>query len=43
MGDFRGREKMFCFRNANRKILNVHGFHLVCWGPFSYQSMGVVG
>ena len=35
-----GREKIICFRNANRKILNVYGIHLVCWGQFSYKSMG---
>ena len=27
---------------ANRKILNVHGFHLVCWDHFTFQSRGVV-
>ena len=43
VGGYGGREKIFCFRNANRKILNVYGIHLVCWGQFSYQSMGVVG
>ena len=36
VGGFGGREKLFCFRNANRKILNVHGIHLVCLGQFSY-------
>ena len=34
VGGYGGREKIFCFRNANRKILNVHGIHLVCWGHF---------
>ena len=41
VGGFEGREKIFCFRNANRKILNVYrkilnvyGIHLVCWGHF---------
>ena len=43
VGGFGGRVKIFCFTNANRKILNVYGFHSVCWGWFSYQSMGVVG
>ena len=36
VGGFGGMEKIFCFRNANRKILNVCGIHLVCWGQFSY-------
>ena len=36
VGGFGGTEKIFCFRNANRKILNVYGIHLVCWGQFSY-------
>ena len=35
-----GREKIFCFRNANRKILNVYGIHLVCWGHFLYTNQG---
>ena len=44
MGGFRGRGKMFCFRNANRKILNVYGFHSVCWGHFFYTNQsGIVG
>ena len=37
VGGYGGRGKIFCFRNANRKILNVNGIHLVCWGQFSYQ------
>ena len=37
VGGFWGEGKnLFCFRNANRKILNVYGIHLVCWGQFSY-------
>ena len=40
VGGYGGREKIFCFRNANRKILDVYGIHLVCWGQFSYQSLG---
>ena len=28
VGGFGGREKIFCFRNANRKILNVYRIHL---------------
>ena len=40
VGDYGGREKIFCFRNASRKILNVYGIHLVCWGQFLYKSMG---
>ena len=39
-GGYWVREKIFCFRNANRKILNVCEIHLVCWGQFSYKSMG---
>ena len=35
VGGFGGREKIFCFRNTNRKILNVYGIHLVCWGHFT--------
>ena len=36
-GRFCGEGKnRFCFRNANRKILNVYGIHLVCWRQFSY-------
>ena len=35
VGDF-GGGNLFCFRNANRKILHVFGIHLVCWGQFSY-------
>ena len=36
VGGFGGREKILCFRNANRKILHAYGIHLVCWGQFSY-------
>ena len=32
VGGFEGREKIFCFRNANRTVLYVHWIHLVCWG-----------
>ena len=39
-GRFWGREEMFCFRNANTKILDVYGIHLVCWGPFTLQIKG---
>ena len=35
-----GREKIFCFRNANTKILNVYGINLVCWGHFFTQIKG---
>ena len=35
VGGFWGRGKNFCFRNTNRKILNVYGIHLVCWGHFT--------
>ena len=34
VGGFGGREKIFCFRNAKRKILNVYGIRLVCWDHF---------
>ena len=34
---FGGEGKIFCFRNTNRKILNVHGTHLVCGGHFTLQ------
>ena len=40
MGGFGGREKIFSFRNTNRKILNVYGIHLVCWGQFFYTNQG---
>ena len=33
-GRFWGEGKIFCFRNANRKILNVYGIHFVCRGQF---------
>ena len=38
-----GGGKNVCFRNANRKILNVDGFHSVCWGHFTLKSREVVG
>ena len=34
MGGFGEREKILSFRNTNRKILDVYGIHLVCWGQF---------
>ena len=40
VGGLWGREKIFCFRNTNLKILNVHGSHLVCWGHFTLQIKG---
>ena len=42
-GRFWGEGKLFCFRNVNRKILNVCGIHLVFWGHFTLQIKGVVG
>ena len=37
VGGFGGKGNIFCFRNANRKILNVYGIHLFCWGHFTLQ------
>ena len=36
VGGFVGREKIFCCRNANRKILNVYGIHLFAGAIFSH-------
>ena len=40
VGGFWGKGNIFCFRNANRKILNVYGIHLFCWGYFTLQIKG---
>ena len=40
VGGFEGREKIFHFGNTNRKILDVYGIHLVCWGHFLYTNQG---
>ena len=39
-GRFWGREEMLFLRNANTKILDAHGIHLVCWGHFTLQIKG---
>ena len=43
VGGVWGEGKIFCLRNANTKILDKHGIHLVCWGHFTLQIKGVVG
>ena len=40
VGGFGGREEMLFLRNANTKILDAHGIHLVCWGHFTLQMKG---
>ena len=40
MGGFGGRKKCFVSENANTKLLDVYGIHLVCLGPFTLQIKG---
>ena len=42
-GRFWGEGRNVCLRNANTKILDVHGIHLVCWGHFTLQIKGWSG
>ena len=39
-GRFWGEGKILSFRNTNRKILDVYGIHLVCWGQFFSTNQG---
>ena len=40
VGGFGGREEMLFLRNANTKILDAHGIHLLCWGHFTLKIKG---